>query len=279
MNKDMSRKIIVAVAPVAKEKDMPAPNPLSPDHVAETVVDCANAGAAMVHLHVRDKQGEQTEDITDFSNTLDMIAASSDIIIQGSTGGLTTLTLEERCVAVNDPRVEVASLNMGSVNFGEDVYINKLPDIRYWARRMEETNVSPELEIFSMGMLPSYLKLKDEGVLKPPYSINICLGFLWALPADVDTLSFTRSRLPEKKVPWGLIHDGMQDFSLLAAAISMGAAVVRVGFEDSVYYAPGKAAQTNAGLVKRLVAMIHDMGYEVATCKEARRILGLSSNK
>jgi 3-keto-5-aminohexanoate cleavage enzyme len=233
----------------------------------------------MVHLHVRDKQGEQTEDITDFSNTLDMIAASSDIIIQGSTGGLTTLTLEERCVAVNDPRVEVASLNMGSVNFGEDVYINKLPDIRYWTRRMEETNVSPELEIFSMGMLPSYLKLKDEGVLKPPYSINICLGFLWALPADVDTLYFAQSRLPEKEVPWGLIHDGMQDFSLLAAAISMGAAVVRVGFEDSVYYAPGKAAQTNAGLVKRLVAMIHDMGYEVATCKEARRILGLSSNK
>jgi len=102
------------------------------------------------------------------------------------------------------------------------------------------------------------------------------LDFLWALPADVATLHFVQSRLPEKEVPWGLIHDGMQDLSLLAAAISMGADVVRVGFEDSVYFAPGKAAQTNAELVKRIGALIHDMGYEVATCDEARRIMGIS---
>ena len=153
MQTQRSRKIIVAVAPVGTDITPPSMNPLTPREVADEVVACAEAGAGMVHLHVRDSQGNQTEDISDFSKTLDFIRESSDIIIQGSTGGLTSLSLEERCVSVTDPRVEVASLNMGSVNFGEDVYVNRLPDIRYWARRMEESGVAPEMEIFEMGMI------------------------------------------------------------------------------------------------------------------------------
>ncbi|KPJ78457.1 MAG: hypothetical protein AMJ54_03755, partial [Deltaproteobacteria bacterium SG8_13] len=153
MKKDRSRKILVAVAPVGKAIEPPSTNPITPQAVAEEVIACTQAGASMVHLHVRDQKGEQTEDLTDFSATLDYIRESSDIIIQGSTGGLTRLTLEQRCVALNDPRTEVASLNMGSINFGEDVYINRLPDIRYWAQRMAETRVVPELEIFAAGML------------------------------------------------------------------------------------------------------------------------------
>ena len=269
------RKIIVAVAPVGREIEPPSKNPLTPQEVAAEVVACTRAGASMVHLHVRDSSGEQTKDLTDFSTTLDHIRESSDIIIQGSTGGLTSLTLEERCVALNDRRTEVASLNMGSINFREDVYINKLPDIRYWARRMAEAQVAPELEVFAAGMLPTYMELVEEGVLKPPYSINLCLGFRWALPADVETLFFMRTLLPEKNVPWGVIHDGMQDFALLATAIGMGAATVRVGFEDSVFYAPDKTARTNAELVERIVSLIHLTGYEVATCDEAREILGV----
>ena len=148
MSNNKAKKIIVAVAPVGREVAPPSINPLTPEDVAQEVIECARVGASMVHLHVRNSQGEQTEDITDFCKTLDLIRGSSDIIIQGSTGGLTTLTLEERCVSVTDPRVEVASLNMGSVNFGEDVYINRVPDIRYWAGRMAENKVVPELEIF-----------------------------------------------------------------------------------------------------------------------------------
>jgi 3-keto-5-aminohexanoate cleavage enzyme len=268
-------KIIVAVAPVGKEIEPPSMNPLTPEAVAEEVIACTRAGASMVHLHVRDNQGEQTEDLTAFSATLDLIRKSSNIIIQGSTGGLTSLTLEQRCVALNDPRTEVASLNMGSINFGEDVYINKLPDIRYWAGRMAEARVAPELEIFAAGMLPTYVKLVEEKVLKPPYSINLCLGFHWALPADVETLFFMKTMLPEKDVPWGVIHDGMNDFALLATAVGMGASVVRVGFEDSAFFAPGKAAQTNAELVERMVSLIRQIGYETATCDEAREILAI----
>jgi 3-keto-5-aminohexanoate cleavage enzyme len=151
---DKERKIIVAVAPVGGALPPPSLNPLTPEEVAAQVVACEKAGAGMVHLHVRDREGNQTEKLHDFSKTLDLIRESSDIILQGSTGGLTTLTLEERCVALNDPRVEVASLNMGSVNFGEDVYINRLPDIRYWAKRMDEAGVVPE-RLFTVKMIRS----------------------------------------------------------------------------------------------------------------------------
>ena len=112
MQNEKARKIIVAVAPVGREINPPSVNPLTPEDVASEVIACAESGASMVHLHVRDRKGNQTEDISNFSKTLDFIRKSSDIIIQGSTGGLTDLSLEERCVALNDPRVEVASLNM-----------------------------------------------------------------------------------------------------------------------------------------------------------------------
>jgi 3-keto-5-aminohexanoate cleavage enzyme len=273
-NKD-ARKIIVAVAPVGRKIAPPSVNPLTPQEVANEVVACTRAGAGMVHLHVRDRKGNQTEDISDFSKTLDLIRDASDIIIQGSTGGLTDLTLEERCVALNDPRVEVASLNMGSVNFGEEVYINKLPDIRYWARRMQETKVVPELEIFEAGMISVFRKLDDEKVLQMPYSINFCLGARWAMPADPTSLFFLKSMLTEN-IPWGVIHDEMTDFSLLATAMGLGATVVRVGFEDSVNFAPGKSAKTNKELVERLVSLIYQIGFEVAAPHEARELLGLN---
>jgi len=269
-----NRKIIVAVAPVGRDIEPPSINPLAPEEVARDVIDCTRAGASFVHLHVRDDKGSQTEDLTWFSRTLDLIRESSDIIIQGSTGGLSSLSLEERCVALNDPRVEVASLNMGSVNFGEDVYINRLPDIRYWARRMAETNVIPELEIFEAGMLTAVTKLLEEKVLQPPFTFGFPLGFHYALPANPHSLLFLTSSLPVP-APWGVVHEGMQDFSLLATAIGMGAAAVRVGFEDSIYYAPGKAATTNAELVEKIVSLIHQIGYEVATPQEARELLGL----
>jgi len=272
------RKILVAVAPVGRSVELPSINPLTPEDVATQVVECAKAGASMVHLHVRDREGKQTEKLHDFSKTLDLIRERSDIIVQGSTGGLTTLTLEERCVALNDQRVEVASLNMGSVNFGEDVYINRLPDLRYWAKRMEESRVVPELEVFEVGMVPVVRHLIAEGVLKPPCHFNFCLGFHWALPADPKSLFFMTSLLKENE-EWGIIHDGMSDLSLLATAIGMGARVIRVGFEDSVSYARGKVAKTNPTLVEKAVSLVRQIGFEVASPKEAREMLDTAKSK
>jgi len=269
-----ARKIIIAIAPVGRSTQPPAINPLTPKQVADEVIRCARAGAGMVHLHVRDAKGVQTEDIGVYSETLDRIRKSSDIVIQGSTGGLTTLTLEQRCVALNDPRTEVASLNMGSVNFGEDVYINRLPDIRFWAQRMRLTKTVPEMEIFDSGMLPAARTLVAEGAIQPPYSICFALGFHWTLAPDPKSLFFMTSMMNET-VPWGVIHDGMTDFTLLATAIGLGASLVRVGFEDSIFWAPGQAVKRNVELVQKLAQLVHLLGHEVATPDEARGILGI----
>ncbi len=273
------RKIIITVAPVCHVgKIIPheCKNPLSPDEIAEDVVNCTHAGAGMVHLHVRDETGEQTFDLNVFRKTLDRITSKSDIIIQGSTGGISTLSLEERCVCLDEPRVEVASLNMGSVNFGETVYINTLPDIRFWAGRMKERKVLPEMEIFDLSMVETCSKLADEGVLERPMHYNFCLGQgnASALSATPENLGYLKS-LMEPGSQWGLNHDQMPDLSMLACALSMGASVIRVGFEDSFYCEPGKPAKTNAELVEKLVMLVRSMGFEPASPLEARVILGL----
>jgi 3-keto-5-aminohexanoate cleavage enzyme len=273
------RKIVVTVAPVSHPgKPVPAgsSNPLSPEAIAADVAACAQAGASMVHLHVRDLNGEPTFDLGIFEHTLDLIAAQTDIVIQASTGGLSTMTLEERCVCLNVPRVEVASLNMGSVNFGETVYINTLPDIRYWAGRMRAAKVVPEMEIFDLSMVETCTKLADEGVLQRPMHYNFCLGSGSAsnLSATPRNLGYMTS-LMEPDGHFGLNHDSMPDQSMLACALSMGAGVVRVGFEDSFYHAPGQLAPTNAVLVEKLVALLRSMGLEPATPTEARQLFGL----
>jgi 3-keto-5-aminohexanoate cleavage enzyme len=268
------RKVIIAVAPVGRSTQPPAINPRTPKQVADEVIRCARAGASMVHLHVRDAKGVQTEDATVYSETLNRIRKSSDIVIQGSTGGLTTLTLEQCCVALNDKRTEVASLNMGSVNFGEEVYINRLPDIRYWAKRMRQTKTVPEMEIFDSGMLPAARALVAEGAIQPPYSICFALGFHWTLAPDPKSLFFMTAMMNET-VPWGVIHDGMTDFTLLATAIGLGASMVRVGFEDSIFWAPDQAVKRNVELVQRLAQLVRLLGHAVATPAEARAILGI----
>lgn len=269
------RKIIVAVAPVASVPLTETKNPLTPEEVANEVIGCAKAGASITHLHVRNSVGEQTADLKDFKTTIDLIRRESEIIIQGSTGGLSELSLEERSVSLNEPRVESASLNMGSANFGEEVYINTLPDIRYWAKKMEKANIQPEFEIFEGGMINNTLILAEEGVLKPPFHFAFSLGFRGALPGNAYNLHFLQGSIPTGS-QWGLIHHAMTDFSLLATAVGMGASFVRVGFEDSIYYAPEAIAKNNIELVERLVKLIKDMGLEIANTEEARKILGIS---
>ncbi|MBE6207841.1 MAG: 3-keto-5-aminohexanoate cleavage protein [Rikenellaceae bacterium] len=275
----MKRKIVVTVAPVC-HVGKPVPegsfNPLTPKEIAADVAACAKAGASMVHLHVRDLTGEQTFDMTQFSRTLDLIREQSDIVIQGSTGGLSTLSLEDRSVCLSEPRVEVASLNMGSVNFGESVYINTLPEIRYWAGRMREEKVVPEMEIFDLSQVETCTKLADEGVLDRPMSYNFCLGTGTASNlSDTPRNLHYMTSLMEADAHWGLNNDSMKDLHFLGLAIAMGASVVRVGFEDSFYYEEGKTAPTNAFLVEKLVELVRALGCEPATPEEAREILGI----
>lgn len=269
------RPILVSVAPVGGQVAAPARNPLTPDAIADDVAAAARAGAAMVHLHVRDAEGRPTDDLAVFSETITLIRERCDIIVQGSTGGVGTLSREARCVSLNDDRVEVASLNMGSANVGETVYVNTLEDIRFWANRIRERRIVPELEIFEGGMLSNIPRLLTEGVLTSPFHVNFCLGFDGPLPADPLNLVFLKLILPTE-LRWGVIHDGMRDFQLLATAIGLGASLIRVGFEDSEYSAPDGIAPTNAELVANVVALIQQLGCRAATPDEARQILSIS---
>lgn len=270
------KKIILAVAPVAHmEKKIPdgLKNPVLPEDLASEVIACAEAGASLVHLHVRNEQGVQVGDLGIFSHTIDLIRAATDILIQGSTGGMSTLTLEERSVSVDEPRVQMASLNMGSTNFGENVYINTWPDIRHWAAKMRRERVVPELEIFDLSMIESVLCLADEGILQRPLHFNFSLGFKGALSATADNLFLLKSILP-RDAAWSLIHEGMTDFSLIATAIGCGASGVRVGYEDGFYLEPGVPA-SNVELVRKAASIVRMMGCEVATPQEAKAMLDI----
>ena len=275
------RKIIVTVAPVChvgKPISEGCKNPLTPEEITEDVLNCYRAGACQVHLHTRDLKGNPTFELDVFSQTIHTIREHSDMIIQGSTGGLSDLSLADRCVSLNVPEVEIASLNMGSVNFGETVYINTMPDLRYWAKRQQEANVVPEMELFDLSHVECCTRLADEGVIRRPLHYNFCVG-----PGGSSNLSATGRNLAllcaltEPGTSWGINHDSMKDFSILACAIGMGANAVRVGFEDSFYYAEGKLARTNAELVERLVALIRAMGCEPATPAEAREMLEIGT--
>jgi len=249
-------------------------NPLSPEEVAEETLRAWNAGAAIVHHHVRDDHGRLTSDLSNYSRTIDIVRERSDIILNVSTGGLSTLSLEERCVGLDEPRVEMASLNMGSINFGESVYINTVPDIRFWASRMKQRGVVPELEIFDMAMITTAEKLAQEGVLERPLHYNICAGFPSTLPADGRHLASVSSMLPPG-AEWGVAQAGMESLSLMACAFELGARILRVGFEDGALLRPGVPARSNGELVEELVGVVHTVGGEIATPEEAREFLGL----
>ena len=275
----MKRKILVCVAPVARVPN-PAPdviNPLSPEQIAEQVAACVRAGAAKVHLHVRTETGEITHDTTVYSRTLDLIRADSNIVIEGSTGGFEkTLTLDERCSAIDDDRTDTASLNMGTLNItAEAPFINTVPEIRYWATKFKARNVKPALEVFDIGQMRTVHELLAEGVLEQPLSVGLPLGYYGSARACIDDMIYLRNLLPGN-TSFGIAHNAMTNFGLIAASIAAGAGAVRVGFEDSIYYAPGAKARTNVKVVEKMVKLIRLLGYEPMSIEEARETLGLA---
>ena len=282
----MVKKIIIAVAPVARREDVSIDQEsksqidfiLSPDEIAKDIIRCSQLGATLVHMHVRGQHGELTEDLGVFEQTINLINEGCNIIIEGSTGGLSTLTREQRCVALNADGVEVGSLNMGSVNLGEKGYLNTLEDIRFWAKRLNERQVVPVLEIFEPGMIDTAIKMMDDGILNQPLVFGLCTGYIGSQVSNTANLQYMVSKLPKDSV-WYYIQSKMKDLSMLAAAIAMGASIVQVGFEDSPYYAPGKVGQTNAILVEKIADVIRALGFEIATTDEAREIIGTNKIK
>lgn len=260
------RKVIISLAPVEAGK------PVDQAALVEDVVKCAQAGAAMCHLHCRRPDGSLTPDITEMVDTFEKIAERTDLIIQASTGGVSDMNIEERCNPLNYWRVESASLNGGTTNLGEAVYINSFDDIRYCAKAVYDREIIPEIEVFDIGMIYNIRMTQEEVPYRNPVLYNLVFGHKGGMQPNIECLTAFRAAVPSD-AKWGVTHYGRDNWHFLAAAIAMGASVVRIGFEDSHFLAEGRPAVYNYEEVEKLAALIRAMDLEVATPEEARAIM------
>ncbi len=265
----MKDKILVNVAPVAANCQSVVPR-----DIADDVLKCYEEGAAMVHLHVRDSSGKLTADTSLLEETLKLIRKDSDIIIEVSTGGVSDLTIEERCAPIYLDLVEACSLNVGSTNLGESVYVNRPCDVRYCLGQLLNNRKIPEVETFEIGHSYQTGILMEEYPMVRPVLFSIVLGHEGEAPATPKALAAMISMLPDDCI-WGITHAHHKNHDIIAAALGMGAKTVRVGFEDSNFLDESALATSNAPLVKKVVELIHAMDKEVMTPAEARKLLNI----
>jgi len=247
--------------------------PVTPEEQAQAAKEAVEAGASVIHLHVRDRQGRPSQNIQDFKAAVKAIseACKNNLpVIQFSTGGAVGEKIEDR-VAPLSLKPPMASLNLGSINFGEDVFINKMSDMRAFAKAFREHGVQPEFEIYEGGHIDTLKKLIAEKAVEPPYHCQFVLGVPGALSGDFTSLQFLIQKLPEKST-WGVAGIGKFELPLAVHAILLGGHV-RVGLEDNIFYSKGILAKSNAQLVERVVRVAREVGREIATPDEARKIL------
>jgi len=272
----MSSRLIITAALVGAElsrADHPG-LPLTPEEIGQAAAEAREAGASMVHLHVRDEAGQPTQDLEAFRRAIEAIRARCDVIIQVSTGGAVGMTAEERLQPVY-LRPEMASLTTGSVNFGDQVFLNPWPLVEQFARVMQEQGVKPEIEIFDVGMIATALRLLKRGLIDEPLHFNLVMGVAGGIPATPRGLLHLVESLPPGAT-WSVAGIGQAQTPMATMAIVMNGHV-RVGFEDNIYYTKGVLAQSNAQLVARVVRIARELGREVASPAEARSMLGIGS--
>ena len=273
----MEKLIITAAicgAEVTKEQ-----NPAVPYTVEEIVKEAksaVDAGAAIVHLHVREDDGTPTQSRARFQECETAIyKACPNVILIPSTGGAVGMTPEERLQSTDTtPVPEMATLDCGTCNFGDEIFDNTMPTMRAFGKRMMERGIKPEYECFEMGHLDTILTMARKGqVPGAPMQFNFVLGVPGCTPATVDNLCWLVKNIPAGST-WTSTGIGRHAFTLAAPTIVMGGNV-RVGFEDNLYLEKGVLAKSNGELVDKVVRMAKLLGREVATSDEARVILGL----
>ncbi len=264
------RKILISVAPTAATDTN-----IDPAAIAEDVINCAKAGAGMVHMHVRKADGSLTDDLTVFKQIVELIRKESDIVIQASTGGVSDLTIGQRCAPLYYDAVETTSLNVGSCNLGTAIYKNPIDEVKYCIEEIIKTGKVPEIEVFEIGMIHTVCELRKEFKFHAPLLFSIVLGHPGIAPATIKALTAMRSFIPDDAL-WGITHAYRRDYDIFTAALGMGASTVRVGFEDSKFLDNGTEAATNLPIVEKVAALIKATGNSPATPSEARQMLGLS---
>ncbi|MGW1838580.1 3-keto-5-aminohexanoate cleavage protein [Streptomyces sp. NPDC002067] len=267
--------------------------PVTPEQIAASAVEAAAAGAAVVHIHVRDPgTGAPSRDPKLYAETVARIKdTGTDVIINLTAGMGGDLVLDAdrplekgalpgtdlvgglaRLPHVEDLLPDICTLDCGSLNFGDDLYISTPEMLRKGARRIQELGVRPELEIFDTGQLWFAKQLLAEGLLDDPTVFQLCMGIPWGAPADPGVLQSMVNMLPEG-AQWASFALGRMQMPWVAQSILLGGNV-RVGLEDNLYLAKGVKA-TNAQLVERAVRITELLGASVATPDRARARLGL----
>ncbi|MEA4882220.1 MAG: 3-keto-5-aminohexanoate cleavage protein [Clostridia bacterium] len=271
-------KLVICAALVGAELSRnEQPNlPLTPVEIAEAAAEAQAAGAAVVHLHVRDDHGNATQDVEVFRTVISEIRKRTDVICQISTGGAVGAPTEKR-LAPLDIRPEMATLTTGTVNFGNGVFMNEPSVIEAFASRMKELGVKPEIECFDAGHIANALRLAKKGLIPEPLYFDFVMGVPGGIPGTVRDLLHCIESLPAS-ARWQVAGIGRAELTLAAVAIAMGGNV-RVGFEDNIYYSRGVLAKSNAELVARVARIAGELGREIATPNEARVQLGITANR
>ena len=276
--------------------------PVTPAEIARAAIGAAEAGAAIVHLHARDpKDGSPSQDPALFHEFLPQIAVANDVVINLTTGGAATMTIEERLQPALQMKPEVASLNMGSMNFGlyemlgrykdfqhpwekpylegsdERIFKNTFRDIAYILTSCSENGTRFEIECYDIGHLYTAAHFLDRGLIKPPMLIQSVFGIrggIGAHPEDVIHMKRTADRLFGDAYYWSVLGAGRNQMAVAAQAAVMGGNV-RVGLEDSLWLGRGQLAKSNAEQVLKARRMIEELGLVVATPADARAMLKL----
>jgi 3-keto-5-aminohexanoate cleavage enzyme len=268
----VSDGIVVTAAIVGAEvtRDDSPYVPYSAEEIAEEARRAVEAGAAVVHLHVRNPDGSPSQDEALFRAAIRAIRARTDAVIQVSTGGAVGMSLNERLGGLA-AGAEMATLSCGSVNFGDGVFVNTLPEMREVARRVRSHGLLPELEMFDLGHLDNGLRLLEEGLLGQPLWVQFVLGVPGAVGARKSVLRFLLQELP-RGVHWSVAAIGRHEFPMAAFAMELGGHV-RVGLEDNLYLERGVLAKGNAPLVEKAVRLARERGREPFGVKRVRAML------
>jgi len=269
----VSKLIITAALVGAEVTRVHNPNlPLTPEEIAVAAEQSWRAGASIIHLHVRDRQGLPTQDPAVYRRAMDLIAARCDAVVQVSTGGAVGMSPEERLQPVFlGP--EMATLTCGSVNFGDGLFANPFPVIKQFAGAMRDRGVRPEIEVFDSGAVATAERLVGLGLVDPPLHFDLVMGVPGGIPATPRHLMCLVDSLPVGST-WTVAGIGRNQLPMSVLAIVMGGHV-RVGFEDNIYYRRGVLAESNAQFVQRVVRIAAELGREIATPAEARQMLRL----
>ncbi len=247
--------------------------PITPDEVAKTAEECRAAGAAILHLHVRNDDGTPTASVARFKEAIEAVRRKTDIIVEITTGGAVGDTAEDRLRPIAALQPEMASLDCGTVNFGDEYIVNDLPTMRAFAAEFRKHKVRATLECFDLGHVYASHYLIKEGLLEAPYHYGFVLNVPGAVPYSVENLSAFIRALPAG-ADYTVMGIGRSSLPAQFGAMANGG-WIRVGFEDNVYFSKGVLAKSNAELVERAARIAHEGGLKPATPDEVRQYLKL----